>query len=115
MFETHGRIFSFATEPNSVYNMPFTSNNWTYPGPARLSLMIRQEYLRRHVLRALIVIALCGICACGQVDNSERLNARRRQAGLAYRKKLLAKVKSGWDGNIAASKKSGQIKNRGRR
>jgi hypothetical protein len=67
----------------------------------------KRASLRRELLRTFIVTALClGICACGEVDNRKRSLSRKRQAAIARRAKLLDKVKRGWDGNIAGSKKS---------
>ena len=61
--------------------------------------------LRRTLLGTVIAFAVWGICGCGQVKNGQKPNWRARKAELAYRAKLLAKVKNGWDGDIAAAKR----------
>jgi hypothetical protein len=79
--------------------------------PSIKAMMSQREQvvLRRQLLRALMVIAVGGVCACGRVDQAKKPNPRARKVELAYRNKLLAKVKKGWDGNIAATKKKKRI------
>jgi hypothetical protein len=65
----------------------------------------KQPTFQREVLRAVIVIAICGICACDRDNTGTRRLTTAQRAEREYRRKLLEKVKKGWDGNADAATK----------
>jgi hypothetical protein len=66
-----------------------------------------QKALRRELLRAIIVFAASGICACDSESGRKRYDpVAQRQ--IQYFEGLTTKVKKGWDGGVSTPHKPTQ-------